>query len=73
MGNKILVVGNFYMKNIFPELLTKNSKTLKRKNLMEKRKSIIAIGRPFIMKMKSGPVVTLRYVNGRGFILHALT
>ena len=63
------------MKNILPELLKKkNSKTLKRKNSMEKRKSIIAIAKAFIMKMKHGSVVTLRCLNESGFIfLHALT
>ena len=39
---------------------------------MQKRKSIIAIAKAFIIEMKHGSVVTLRHVNGIGFILHAL-
>ena len=61
------------MKNILPELLTRKLENFERKNSMEKRKSIIAIAKAFIMKMKHGSVVTLRHVNGSGFISHALT
>ena len=38
---------------------------------MEKRKSIIA--KAFIRKMKHESNVTMRHVNGTGFISHALT
>ena len=73
IANKLLVAENFYMKNILPELLTRKPETLKGKKLMEKRKSIIAIAKAFIMKMEHGSVVTLRHVNGSGFILHTLS
>ena len=61
------------MKNILPELLTRKLENFEKKKFDGERKSTIAIAKAFIIKMKHGSVVTLRHVNGIGFILHALT
>ena len=73
VANKLLVVENFYMKNILPELLTRKLENFEKKKFDGKKEKHYCYCKSILMKMKHGSVVTLRHVNGSGFILHALT